>query len=305
LVLLLVPSVWGHAKLTSPLPWAIEESQTLPCGGPNSTSNPLPYAQWVIGSNATIGWVVADPDGEGPITLTLETVPSNFFSVPSTLYVISLGNASQAYTDYTLSFKVPNITCKGPNSTCYVQTLASPNNWTDCTTVRLVSTGTNELLSPYGGNSNCALAFPATCPNVWYSKVFVPAGYNLADLADAVNADLALLKDPEHIQTPITPGCNTSLLAFLCGHWFQACNDGGTCHSSCTQATCLCGIYNTNDSNDDWDCGLATLPNSASDLNGPCKTSYNSHLCAVSGAERVVISFLSFLLSVYCCINLV
>jgi len=289
---LLFPSVWGHAKLTSPLPWAIEESQDLPCGGPNYENNSLPYAQWVIGSNTSIGWIIADPDGDGQVVLTFETVPTNMFTVPSTLHNVSLPNITWAVKDYTLNFMVPNITCTGPNNTCVVRTLdIGEGMWTDCTTVRVIATGENMLLQPHGGNAQCAQAYPLQCVNAQYRVVSVPAGYTLESLSDAVDGSFALLNDPQHVTTPNTLGCNTSLLNFLCAKYFQMCNDPGICHTVCTQAICLCGVKNTQDLEDDWDCANATKPLDNHDLNGPCTTKYNPQGLCFSAAPRLVSSF--------------
>jgi len=173
--------------------------------------------------------------------------------------------------------------------------LETPNNWTDCTTVRIVTNGTNQLLAPYGGNPNCSRAYPLQCPGAQYKEVVMPTGYTLAALASAVSAQYALLNDSSHVKTPNTPGCADALLGFVCGKWFQSCNDPGTCESSCLQATCLCTIQNTNNSNDDWDCGLAILPNSLSDLNGPCDHVYSPSRQCYSSGFHISISFVSLI----------
>jgi len=275
LLLIATPCAWGHAKLSSPLPWALEEGTEQPCAGATYANHSLPYAQWVIGTNASIGWIIADTDGYGPVTLTFETVPSNFFSNPSTLVRVPLPNVTYQVQDYVLNFIVPNLVCQGPNNTCIVQALESPDNWTDCTTVRVVVSGTNQLLSPYGGNANCEQAYPLQCPGAQYQKVLIPAGYTLGDLATAVAASYALINDSYHVKTPNTPGCSSALLAFLCGKWFQACNDPGSCHDTCTQAVCLCGVQNTQDSGDDWDCNLTTFGSQLTDFGGPCDEVYS------------------------------
>jgi len=279
LFLLALPVAWGHAKLSSPIPWAYEESTEAPCGGPIYANNTRPDAQWVIGTNTSISWVIADTDGYGQVSLIFETVPSNFFSNPATLTTLSLPNITWSISDYVLTFIVPNINCTGPNNTCIVRTVESPDQWTDCTTVRVVKNGTNMLLSPNGGASLCQKAFPLQCPNAQYQLVNVPVGYTLGSLSDAVTASYALINDTYHVKTPNTPGCSTSLLAYLCGKFFQNCSSasGSTCHDTCTQAVCLCGINNTQDAQDDWDCALSSLGKSAYDLGGPCNKLYGQN----------------------------
>jgi len=280
LFLVAVPVAWGHAKLSSPLPWALEESTVAPCGGSLYTNNnTLPDAQWVIGTNTSISWVVADTDGFGQVSLIFETVPNNFFSNPSTLTTLTLPNTTWTVSDYVLTFIVPNINCMGPNNTCIVRTVESPDQWTDCTTVRVVRNGTNMLLSPTGGASLCQQAYPLQCPNAQYQSVNVPVGYTLGSLADAVAASYALINDTYHVKTPNTPGCADSLLAYLCGKFFQNCSSasGSICHDTCTQAICLCGVNNTQDQGDDWDCALASLGKSAYDLGGSCSHIYGSN----------------------------
>jgi hypothetical protein len=271
----LVASVYGHAKLVSPVAFNPNPSKTAPCGGGALPSGAA--ANWPVGSTQTVSWTQVASDGGGQLSMYIDPKGStdNFMTTTTGagtgLVSVNFPYSTNANDNYQFTLTVPDVDCNGPSGLCSV-VIFTATSWWACT---LVTIKTSNVIQPVlvanTTVANCtnatALAF---CDIVNGHVVSIPTGQTPAQLdASAQSAYTSTLANAKVLSTPSKPGCASALKYLLCSTLFKSCDyhgpsscdyyKGGSgcfCVTTCIQAAQLCGLNATHV--DLFGCGAAT-----------------------------------------------
>jgi len=267
---LLIVSVYGHAKLVSPVAFNPNPSKAAPCGDGNIL--PGPAANWPPGSTQTLAWTVVAGDGTGAIRAFVDpkggtglfptSVPTAG-TVPTGLTEIILSGTTPSTTiPYTFTLTVPNVVCNGPSGFCTV-VVFSTSSWWACTTVNISSAipiTNNTNIGPPAPTCQNATDLPF-CTRINSKQVSIPFGQSLLDLDNAAKqAYIFNLGNPKVFTRPSTAGCPSAYKFLVCATIFRRCGGGliadcdyyiGAhpygcfCKNTCFQARDLCGLNTT------------------------------------------------------------
>jgi len=257
----------GHARLTSPHPWGVEESVSTPCGGEVLVGHSA-SAVWISGQKASIGWFIASDDGFGQVTLSISSTGniSNFQTNSSTVWKTTLPNTTNSVGNFAFNITAPNLTCTGPGNVCVLQAHAT-SGWVDCATIQILPSGSPHTINM---STSCALAFSNLCP-IDGVDVLLQGDTTLADLDDNVQQNLDLLTDKTIFSSGTTKSCNDAFMAYICGSTFLPCTKPNSCYSTCTQMNCICGV--TQEHATAYPCSSAMLM-TGNDTFGACDHQY-------------------------------
>jgi len=232
LLLCVIGEVCGHAVLFSPTPWWVGASRTQPCGGANATYEPR--AIWPVGSNQTITWWVQATDGGGTVYGLISTDGSLNFTNGVPVVITQPKITTLGY--FRLSLIVPDVTCNGPNHSCFLQLWTpSGRGWYTCTTINITCTG---CAAGYPISRDDCVQAPALefCPKKSGSSVLVPDGETAVEIDDLTSA--AFLQNhpnPLVFSNGNSSSCLTLYQQFLCELYLSPC---GNSTSSYTQQMC-------------------------------------------------------------------
>jgi len=268
---LLIVSVYGHAKLVSPVAFNPNPSKAAPCGDGNFL--PGPAANWPPGSQQTLAWTVVAGDGTGQVRAFVDpkgtknnfptTVPA-VNAVPTGLTELILtGSPTQVPTTtiaYTFTFTVPNLVCDGPTGYCTI-VVFSATSWWACTMVNISSAIpiTNTTTTSYPAPTCQNATDLDFCTMVNGKQVSIPFGQSLYDLDHAANRSYYFnMGNPKVFITPQTAGCSSAYKFLVCATTFRRCGTGIIancdyyaggygcfCSKTCYTARDLCGLNAT------------------------------------------------------------
>jgi len=236
---------WGHAALVKPTAFNPNPSRSSPCGG--STALAAAVGSVVASSSFQIQWHVIASDGEGAVTMNLNTAGGQTFSGTNVVTLSHSEPAPNALATFLLTYSVPSTaSCTASNGICYAQFTAS--GWFACTAL---SVSANAAAVPPVSNSSLPSCQKASnlsfCGVVNGNTVLVPGGQSFSNMdigaQDTVVADL---NNPNVFKTPYTAGCASSYQSFVCANTFRLCtnplNPQPVCASSENASTVLCSL---------------------------------------------------------------
>jgi len=271
----LIASVYGHAKLVSPVAFNPNPSKTAPCGGGALPSGAA--ANWPVGSTQTVSWTQVASDGGGQLSMYIDPKGStdNFMTTTggsgTGLVSVPFPYSTSQNQNYQFSLTVPDVNCNGPSGLCSV-VIFTETSWWACTLVSIKTTNANPPpVFVNTTNGTCVNATGLTfCDMVNKHVVSVPTGQSAAQLdTSAQIAYTSTLANAKVLSTPGKPGCTSALKYLLCATLFKSCEykgpascdyyKGGVgcfCVTTCIQAQQLCGLNATHA--DLFGCGAAT-----------------------------------------------
>ncbi|KAL0489860.1 hypothetical protein AKO1_009347 [Acrasis kona] len=265
MVCLLAAVVLGHSKLTIPAAWNPNPSTTQPCGGGVAPNGPV--VTYTQGNTYPLQWVVVASDGNGPITVSLDTNGgTTAFSVPVTVAGVMPATGTKTYN---FNITIPNVSCSGANGKCTMQ-VKSTSGWYACSSVAITSAVSTPSPAP-SATGTCMKATGLTfCDSVNGNDVLVPFGQT-----DPITMDNVLrgtfnnnLNNPAVFATPNATFCQSNYKKFLCGRQFQPCDGSylGGCNQACVALNSICSIKEVHIPLYPCD----SYPNTKSDNTGSC-----------------------------------
>jgi len=224
------------------------------------------------GSTLSINWKIIAADGEGTVTMNVDTSGGLTFQGGSAVSIAQSGAAPSALQQYTLTFAIPSsLTCAATNGLCNAQFTAQ--GWVSCSLFQFSTTATptNTTTPPTGSCVNASgLSY---CTQVNGHSVKLLPGQTLVNLDDgAKDTAQADLNNPNVFLAPTTPGCVSAYQSFVCANTFLQCTNNNSalttnaCFTVANQSSVLCGLKDTHR---DY-LSLSYYTNAGSDSCGPC-----------------------------------
>jgi len=196
----------------------------------------------VIGNTVTFVWYVLAGDGVGAVTAAIDPTGGTNFNVPLPL----TGPIPGTVGSYTFSATVPSVTCTGASTDgsklCSIQ-FQSTSAWYSCTSVEILTTGTQTVSIPKKCVYPSVLKF---CDMINGQNVLIPdVGQDLAAYDVTLkNNFYATLYNPAVFNSPNTSACGDYFKKLYCGINYPLCsapNDGG-CGQTCEAINLKCGV---------------------------------------------------------------
>jgi len=226
--------VLGHAKLDTPTAWNPNPSKTFPCGG----GAPQPYASvvWQQGTVQNLIWEVVAGDGVGPVQGLINVKAQTDFTSPVTLF--TNGN-SPALGQHTMTFKIPNIVCQGPNSTCLLQ-VSSSSGWVACSTISISNSSNSGPVE----NTYCVYGTEIQfCATKNAANVSIPLGTSTATVdLQVLSTYETNINNTNVFLNGADPNCQAAYKALVCDNGLPSCGRTSACQETCQNAVNLCSL---------------------------------------------------------------
>jgi hypothetical protein len=244
----------AHAYLTTPPGWNTSPS-TSPCK--TFTASNTALATWRANERVEIVWTVIATDGEGDVSVYLDTTGGNFANFatsPGSYTQILSGGSSPSLGAHSMLLAIPDVNCTGGTTKAPLCTIwATQGNWQSCSTVAILPPCTTNCTDPPLPPPKCEQATGLTfCTSLNNHDVLVPTGFSAATIDQGTKLTYdSYLTNVKVFSNGGAQNCKSLYKTFLCALETPPCPGsdgvavGAPCHKMCTDAMAACQLNET------------------------------------------------------------